>query len=86
MTDEEKTLLDKHSDRIQSLGFDILLSIAKSEEPLTYSFTTENGEHQIEVFFSSFSDDELQMVVSLDSNWNARFKKQDKVKTINIRR
>lgn len=78
------SLLEKHARELQKISYDVLLSIAKSSEPITYTFKDEYGEHQIEVFFDAYSKERLVMVVAIDSDWNARFAKRTNSKVYEI--
>ena len=83
MTNQD--LLNLHVNEITKIKFSVLLSIARSEEPLTYTFIDSDKEYQIEVFFNSFSDEGLEMVVAMDSNWEGRFKSSDTTRVVTIR-
>ena len=65
----------KQIEELQKLSFQFYFSIAKSKEPLTFTFVdSESTEHQCEVFFDNISDDELIVYFGFDSEWQARFK------------
>ena len=84
---DKQATLDKQIEAIKGMGFEVLLGVARSKEPLTYSYISDEGdESQVEAFFTSFSDEELEMVVALDSNSQARFKPQDITKTVHLAR
>ena len=81
-----EALLEQHLNELKKLDFNILLSIAKSREPLTYTFVSEDGEHQIEAFFQEYSEVELELVVAIDSQWKARFEKDGLTKSVKIKK
>lgn len=77
-------LLEQHANEFKKIDYNILLSIAKSGDPLTYTFEDENGSHQIELFFDYYNDKKMEMVLAIDSNWRGRFDKKTKARVFEI--
>jgi hypothetical protein len=77
-------LLDEQVRELGKLSFNFLLSVAKTKEPLTYTFNSDGAEHQIEVLISNLDDAQLEMIVAIDSGWKARFDKGSITRTVKI--
>lgn len=79
-------LIESQIVELKKLSFGFYYGIALSKEPLTYTYKDDSEvEHQIEVFFQDFSEDEIILCVSIDTNWSGRFDKSSNLAVYSVK-
>ena len=74
ITDE---LIQNQANEFRKMNYGLLLAIAKTGDPLTYTFEHGGENYQVEISFDSFSDKKLEMIVSVDLNGKSKTKLYD---------
>lgn len=69
-------MFESQLNELQKLSYDFYRTLAKGEEPLTYSFVENDGaEHQVEVSVEIGDANNIMVEIAFDTYYKARFDK-----------